>query len=1263
MKKGEGERMLKEKTKKITIILVMVLSLFGLNTINNYQIVEAQDQGTNDATMNALIANVVNGSSNLGNDAFIARWQAFSWKMDSGVEDAWKWNNRAQIEPDIANTIENNPDVKLNVASNPTNTIKVYSAKQLAEALTNPGLLVGKTISIEKDLDFAGYEYAWTTSSKLVNVTIQGNSHTIYNIGGSKSFISDFDGSTMSDIVFDSAKLVTSDVQKLGIIGNFAEKNYAYDANVLNNVRIQNSMFFSSQPATFDNYVGPLGESKGLSADYIATVNNIVYATTAHVGGLIALSDNTKITNSYSVESLVVAGGNHSGGFVSCSNGGIIAENSFTNNEVYGNSETGVFIGSLMENAPSSSPNKGASFMDCYTSGSIEGTVRLGGFIGTIDPASPSDSGFVSKFERCYSTSIVGMKSGGSELGGFIGGIKRKSATPVQFIDSFAAGEVGSIDTNLNTTSGTVGGFIGNYGTPTLPMDARAVFSNTYYDKQTTAMRELESGQTKDKVNDSDASIGIAGLKGVLTSDSTKFGAGLASQPKEASGAGFDQTYGFTGFSGDNAPVSGIVSNLNWIYDGGNTNPSLHNCMYPQLSVFYNSADAFVRAYSYASVSTVHEQVWDKSAYDDTLANTTYDTVRDLTMRFTMTSYIDNTKDVNARISWGKDNTLSTIYPNDTKQVINFFQKTMSSKYGREYWTSDKFAPGIEWVKVNVTLTDANGNEVVGSRRLRIIPTANLTPGKDQIDLVSGGTYNHAKDMYMSYSTAHKMNLNQITTGVYPDALPFEANDPRMAIQTNSTDPTLQSLFALNDDKFRVDGSYMTGEVSNLNDSKPNNVVNTKLYRVSSFAEKDGTVQIKYDKKTDLLLDHGLLQANDPTALSWADKMNGKKVFAKADVGRYLIEYEWIMPDGRFMRDSKLIMVQEGQHDVSLNVLNTVDNSANSKLVSLAIEPYTYTTQVPDLLFTIPSASEVKEVDHFTPVVVGFQNIYDSTTIDKLEFVVTTNDINAQETIQTIAFPQVADGASVDVPTRYVYSSYEENGNYFAKIVETVRTYTLHYDATKNYYYITLDSKFNDNVTGLQRYDVESNMQLKVYVSNEEIKKEGSVKVSNQTFLNMKEVHIADSFVYKIKGPYNYEKEVTLDSLASGNVFEETLPIGEYTISQLKKADGYHLTSVNVDGVEVKDSYTFVISEDKQTSVMLRNEKNVTVDPDPNPDPNPEPKPTPPNNEPSNKEEIKKPSTGNAVDTGDAKWLLIYMLLLLVSGLSIKVFHDRRIDN
>ncbi|MEG0379630.1 MAG: hypothetical protein RR614_14230, partial [Eubacterium sp.] len=78
-------------------------------------------------------------------------------------------------------------------------------------------------------------------------------------------------------------------------------------------------------------------------------------------------------------------------------------------------------------------------------------------------------------------TSMVGMLNGGSEMGGFAGAV---TDTKAIFTDCYAAGEVGSLDTNSEAFAG-VGGFAGS---------TAGTYTNCIYDKQTTAMKGIGGG-------------------------------------------------------------------------------------------------------------------------------------------------------------------------------------------------------------------------------------------------------------------------------------------------------------------------------------------------------------------------------------------------------------------------------------------------------------------------------------------------------------------------------------------------------------------------------------------------------------------------------------------------------------------------------------------------------------------------------------------------------------------------------------------------
>ncbi|MEG0276289.1 MAG: hypothetical protein RR630_04595 [Coprobacillus sp.] len=1187
--------------KKCLLVLfcfVLMISLVGQLSFNEVKAIDTTkivSAGTNDNVLNQIITDTLANTSDADtwqkflDSEFGNRWSSFVWaKTDGNVP---KWTGNMADGTGIANPKENCLALPV---KNSAGVYEIYFPEQLAYALENSHLILGDHIVLMNDMDMVGYNHDWKYDPRLIDFTFDGNEHTIYNIGSKKSFIPSMKGkSVLKDVNFESAKLVSKE-QLLGIVGNFSPNDGK--ENEVRNVGIKNSMFFSSFP-TYDSsthsYVAPLCESKNLIADNVSSINNTVYALKAHAGGAFAVTSNSAISNSYSVNTTVIAGGNHSGGFISCSNGGNVVKNSFTNNIVFGNEETGVFIGALMDN--NSGPKYGDSFTNCYSSGSIEGQNELGGFVGHIDKKSYNSP--IYTFTNCYSTSIVGMKKGGENLGGFVGLVETKTT----FTDCYSAGEVGGIDTDTtnSTTHGnpTVGGFIGSFGA------VNVTFKNSYYDKQTSAMREWESGKTRDylEVNDevlnSQGLNNILGLKGVLTSDSKKFGNGLASQPKTGVAiSDFDKVTGFTGFTDDALVSSGssIVKNPNWIYDGGNLNSTLHNCMYPQLKIFFENNNPLIRAFSYASVATVHEQVWDKCTHDQELPLATYDTIRDLTSRFTLTSYVDNPKDTGTLdIDWKKNDVKTGIY-GVQKSVIGLLDKVQNSKYNREYWTADRFAPGIEWVKAEFKITQ-DGKEYVGSRRLRIIPTSNITPGSDQIDLSVGDTYNHAKDMYMAYSTAQRMSevVPDITTGVYPDSQAFE--DSRVNIQEKTND--IENQFALDTNKFLVGAEHMTKAVREVDTTHPDNIVSTYVYEVKAFEEVPGSdiAKIAYGTKADAIVSPAVLKGTDAErkskAEAWIKKLTGQSEFKKEDKGRYLIEYEWVLPDGRFMRDSKMIMVQNGTHNVTAEVRNTNNDTLNNGSLKLNIDSYEYSdSTMPSPKFSEETVSSAKtEVKHGVPANIAFESINEKTTIDKIKFEFKLSDISSSNSTQEVIIKNVVVDKPFDVEISYYYSSFEENGNYYAKKVSTTKQYTLKKDATKGYYYLSLNQKFNDAHTGLDRRDVECDVKATIYVTDTKAVNTGKVTVQTKTFENDSVVSLSDKFKYQITGANGFEKiiEVSSEKDAIENL---KLSVGNYTITQLTD-NGYPLKEVTVDGKKVVKPFHFTVTTDDTVNIVFTNKK------------------------------------------------------------------------
>lgn len=421
-------------------------------------------------------------------------------------------------------------------------------------------------------------------------------------------------------------------------------------------------------------YIGDPNPSADVNSYYFKDVPELKYAEAAWQSSLNSV-DKTKdkfltvkvdgkdynLTHNYpsiyencmTIDSEVYdAGGEHSGTFVSCMQSGIVFKNCFTNSTIYAQTKAGCFIGMCIGSGDGfqyevegEKSFVNAYFENCYSSGLIEGQRNEGGFIGSIyngDPRSyDMSSGSATRyrgkcvFKDCYSTTSVGMQySSANEVGGFVGGIignglaANEEDKQHMFINCYAAGEVGGIETDTSTDSsntGSIGGFMGEYIEQKYLLKEddvvtefteriEPIIKNCYYDKQTTAMRERDIGSKSDSLTLCGT---LDGLKGVYTlSSSVKNVAGLADTVKFGDGA--------------------------WVYQKG---------YYPELGVFMgekaveNFGDKAQTAelYSRASVATVFLDHWDSIMDRDgnigvTDLTTVYDTVRDISSKFEFSS-------------------------------------------------------------------------------------------------------------------------------------------------------------------------------------------------------------------------------------------------------------------------------------------------------------------------------------------------------------------------------------------------------------------------------------------------------------------------------------------------------------------------------------------------------------------------------------------------------------------------------------------------
>lgn len=1120
----------------------------------------------------------------------------------------------------------------------------VYSGEQLHYAIRNANS--ASIVRLAANIDLNGKNVSWIAIASQSNITIDGDGHTIYNLGCKDSnFISKLNNCIVKDLTFSYANIVDTrqKASHSGIFGTVTGTNADIKLNNFNNVTVKNSMFYSGNRDTSSgsqNYLSPLGHTEHINANNCYSINNNLFgAPGTHVGGGFARANDIYISNSFSIDSNIIATGEHSGGFISCTD--ITASgthyhtdiqtkvsNCFTNNTVYGNKSTGVFIGGINVFYVSDK----ISFVNCYSSGSIEGKDSLGGFAASVS-ATYSETGLNTSvnFENCYSTSIVGMQEGGSNLGGFIGNVNNEY-TNVNFENCYAAGEVGGIDTDISENRGnfkTVGGFAG------VKKTERAVnYIKCYYDKQTTGMHEWETGTKRDssfnletEVTEDPGVDNISELRGVLTSDSDKSGNGLASIPTT-----LNEKSGFNGFS---TTDSGTLKDPNWIFDGGNTDKLLHNCMYPQLRVFYNpTAEVWgsdtiknlVAAFSYASVATVHEQVWDLGVDKKVLSTKVYDTVRELTTRFTLTSYVDTElSGVATTIEWKKDigpnakagavaDTKVNLYGTDVS-VIKNFDKSYNTKYKREYMTADKFAPGIQWVTVNVKVGDQTG-----SRKIRIIPTLNVTPGEDKLNLhANKDKYNHATSVRFSFSTGARLaasGLKDITRALYPDSDNLDedtglygAGDTRNdiintyknAVVNEQKQLAPMNSFKNQNDDYAVDSAYITSSSIKTDlkyiEGTTETYVKVHLYKIIGVDNIDGstsTGKLNIDTKNDLL------RSGDQSATLWKEKLNGKKDFSTTDIGDYIIEYICTLPDGRYLKDSKMISIHPETYDVSLQVANYVDETFSTDKLTLDDKAFALTAAEykldefasTNLFNDKPSPSSNFKIPggltENTPAFMAAKKVNQDYDVKGIKL-----EINTLGGVQSKVFKdfQAEQNSSVlNFIYNFYYNSHEMNGDYYVSIKKITKPYTVKYDSVNKVYYTIFDyeNPEENKEVNANLNDISANVKATIFVKNNNIKT-GTLKVLKKTIDDIgNEIFTDDKFSVQVSDVTTGFKIGFLLPARKEAIY--SLQAGEYKISEIVPMN-YSCESISVGGTDIKDTGTFTITKDATTDIVITNKK------------------------------------------------------------------------
>lgn len=530
-------------------------------------------------------------------------------------------------------------------------------------------------------------------------VTFNGFGHTVYNYKAtsdsgpsSKAGLCEYvKNCSIKDINFDSCYCYG--VQYVGLFPSCITGETGHGEVLFENVHAYNCFTYATTMSNNAGQVGTICGNVGAvkATSYSDDIPQIIDCSSEncfcygnqHVGGTFGLYSSTRFKNCHSQNDTVVAVGGHNGAFASCSDCYSTFDSCWASSTVFGNSLVGGFTGYV--------PECGGEFRNCYASSVVEGDRVVGGFVGFLGGISEWGawmspvSSRSAILENCYSTSMVGMNYNGELIGGFAGVFRYGSLK-----NCYAAGEIGSIETDPSDAVAHQGGFFGSWEYDA-SVNAQKSFTNCYYDMQTTAMKNKAVGSiaplsmSRDTSDGGVSTVTWNGIKGLTTNKMT----GAAASSLFSSG---------------------------YVFAPG---------LYPQLSTMASSMRQLDRAQSAASTSTVFCDNW-----SDIAPATGFDTVRDTMRPYSFSStqaFTSNPQFSPAQVTSPEISSITWEVDGNTSP-IDRSTPVVTLSDGPYYSTS--LAPGIEWATVNLDYTQ-NGSTSSGSRRLRLIPTSFIQAGDD----------------------------------------------------------------------------------------------------------------------------------------------------------------------------------------------------------------------------------------------------------------------------------------------------------------------------------------------------------------------------------------------------------------------------------------------------------------------------------------------------------------------------------------------------
>ncbi len=865
---------------------------------------------------------------------------------ESGIADEWKWNGSASnksgdpaTDPNAYPTRQTKTVTdKVTNASKSVYYYEVYSVQQLLYAL-NLGASDKRYryIKIMRDLDFDGKNHTWTDCNVADSLYLDGGGHKLYNLCAYQKDGGDSSGNTnvkirgsfinsncnksgtpfqIFNMEFVSAFSFTFNVSGGGLFGYNQSYYEKYYNGLADNVNIRDSLFCNAGEgkaaaegkSDYYNYgkhispFGVLGSYQKMRMSKCAVIGSTVYGCDHVIGMITRANEGFVADNCFVTDTKICGTGGHSAGFISCQITGEqnSTDNCFTNIDMYGSKNIAGFNLTVS-----------ATMTNCFSTGKIEGYSQLYGFKGYEGPYT---------IENCYSTALVGMRSEATTLAGFVDG---RLATS-EVTNCYAAGEVGNHTTvlDINQSGTTAGGFAFLNG---------ADFTNCFYDKQTTGMREwVTSTRNIQKGQD------VEGITGVLTTDTDdkKAGNGLTSVPEAGD-------TGFTGFSG-NA----------WYYEEG---------IYPQLKVMKDAGSAdwgsqekadLARANSLVSVSTVYLDTWDegydwnskgvRSKNEVSYARTeeeafeeaqkegafngthlgsryTYDTVRGIITDFTSSEgasfeySINGGNGANVSIENWKTGEKST-----EKGAFTIGDDTTPWKVNHS---------GMEWL--NITRSSSG---VTAWRPIRLIAFMNVEAGADRT-LSTNDTYDHRQDVELTIMDELSDNLvigwddskNWSTAAVqgYPgyQAYPDEEGFGQLIGKDGAVIRQMDKQY------YEVETAPTEFDLSN----------DAWMYTEIWLVEKDGEPLAEPES----VRVTGEGTNGDRLSLTEQTWMGMYPMGMNMNSGmKFEITYYWMLRDGRYRTDTKTITLVPGSYDLKEWVYNE-DGSKNSTALRLKTQEKT----------------------------------------------------------------------------------------------------------------------------------------------------------------------------------------------------------------------------------------------------------------------------------------------------------------------------------